>query len=120
MVVFNAPLADSWISGWTNPMFGQAASHPVLIISFFAFMTSALLGLIRKGKLRTFIILILWFVPLILAVCLTFIAPREIQDEFGDWWALLAVSPFFLAAWSIVTLFPFKLVARLREVQLGE
>jgi hypothetical protein len=74
----------------------------------------------KKGKLRTIIFLILWFIPLIYAALVTVMDRNLIEYEFGDWWALLLMSPFFLALWSVVTLFPFKLVVRLRKVHLGD
>ncbi len=101
-------------------MFELAAEHETTIVSFAAIAVSALLGVMKKSKIRTTIFLALWLVPLIYAALSTIMARCEIEYEFGDWWALLAVSPYLLALWSVVTLFPFKLVVRLRKVHLGE
>ena len=81
-----------------------------------AIMSSILAGFLPVERLRMFAILGLWSVPLWFALWFTSAYSHDIGDEFGVWWAYLAFTPFILALWAAVTIFPFKLTVRLREI----
>ncbi|WP_221420037.1 hypothetical protein [Novosphingobium chloroacetimidivorans] len=78
---------------------------------------SALVACLREGKLRTILIVALWLTPLWFASWFTVNYSADVASEFGAWWAFLAFTPLFLALSGAVTLFPFMLVKRLREIQ---
>jgi hypothetical protein len=86
------------------------------MIASAAFIASALVACLRKGKLRSALIVAIWLTPLWLALWFTACYSADIAWEFGAWWAYLAFTPFFLALSGAVTLFPFMLVKRLREI----
>ncbi|PNU01654.1 hypothetical protein A8V01_27355 [Novosphingobium guangzhouense] len=86
-------------------------------IGLVATVASALLGCLGRSTIRTSLIATIWLAPLWFASWFTAAYSADIAYEFGDWWAYLAFTPLFLAAWAAVTLFPFMLVKRLLEIQ---
>lgn len=67
--------------------------------------------------MRTMLILAVWLVPLWFALWITISYSADIASEFGWWWIYLAFTPFFLAGWAALTLFPFMVVKRLLQLQ---
>ena len=87
------------------------------MIAFIAVIVSALLGLFRRGKFRRLAIAFLWLLPLWGALWFTANHHTDIASEFGVGWAYVAFTPFFMALWSPVTLFPFMPSKRLLQIQ---
>jgi hypothetical protein len=79
---------------------------------------SASLGLLNAGKLRLLLITSWWLTPLWMAIWLTTRYP-DFERGLGFWGIYLFAVPVFLALWAILTIFPFKLVVRAREIKRG-
>ena len=62
---------------------------------------------------------ILYLAPVWFGLWFTANYAKDIEYEFGAWWTYLAVAPLFLFPWAAITVFPFMLTARLREIQQG-
>ena len=88
-------------------------------IALIAITVSVLIGFMSASKLRTLMILAWWLAPLWIALWFTNSFAPDIEFEFGAWWSYLAFAPIFLVLWAVVTIFPFKLTTRLREIQRG-
>ncbi|MFN3459005.1 MAG: hypothetical protein ACK4Z8_15625, partial [Novosphingobium sp.] len=57
-----------------------------------------------------------WLAPFWIALWVTGKNPKGIEFEFGTWSALLAFTPFYLTIWGALTVFPYKLIIRFREI----
>ncbi|MCW2404774.1 hypothetical protein M2336_001403 [Sphingobium sp. B1D7B] len=77
------------------------------------------LGFAPAGRLRNAVIWMLWLAPLWLAVWMTLAFPEKFEFEFGSRWFPFFHVPLFLTLWGVVTLFPFKLTVRIREINRG-
>ena len=80
---------------------------------------SILLSFLPQGRIRAPLIVVWWLTPLWIAIWLTIKNPADIDFEFGTWAALLVFTPIFLAAWSALTVFLYKIVLRIREINSG-
>lgn len=90
-----------------------------MLTTFAAFViisVSVLLSFLPQGTMRRALIAIWWLTPLWIALWLTVRNPADIDFEFGTRGALLAFTPFFLVLWAAITIFPYKLVLRIREI----
>lgn len=89
------------------------------VVATVAIVVSVLIGFIAASRVRFLLIVGWWLVPLWIILWVTATDAERIAFEFGDWWVGLAVAPILLGLWAAVTIFPYMLTVRLREIQRG-
>lgn len=81
-----------------------------------AVAAAVLVGFLPARKFRTVLIGCIALGPLWLGLWLTFHDWSGIEHEFGTGLAVLMFVPIFLVVWAAVTIFPFMLTVRLRQI----
>ncbi|KPF92413.1 hypothetical protein IP81_06770 [Novosphingobium sp. AAP83] len=70
----------------------------------------------RRGPPCLALIAMRWLTPLWIALWLTVTNPADIVFEFATRGALLVFTPFFFVLWAAMSIIPYKLVLRIREI----
>jgi hypothetical protein len=100
-------------------MFTAGAPYAEIAVCLAVITISALFGFMPTSRLRVFLIATWCLTPLWLSFWITANYAKQIEFEFGAWWFVLLYSPVFLAFWAVLTVLPFKLVTRAREIGRG-
>lgn len=100
-------------------MWDTIAPYEWEVVGLVAITVSVLIGFMNASRKRSLLISGWWLIPFWIALWVTVTEAEQIAFALGDWWVLLVVTPLLLALWGAVTIFPYMLTVRLREIRRG-